>query len=428
MTRICVIGMGYIGLPTASILATHGFDVVGVDVNKATLENVRHGKTDIKEPGLSIIVKAAVKSRSLICQPEIPDADVFIICVPTPINSDKTADLSYVISAGRSIVPRLREGNIVILESTVPPGTTRNVLQPILESSGLAAGRDFYLAHCPERVLPGNLLNELIQNDRIIGGIDPVSGEKAKSIYETFVEGNIYLTDATTAEFVKLMENTYRAVNIALANEFALIAENLGIDILGAIELANKHPRVRIPQPGAGVGGHCIPVDPWFIVEIAPELSRLISTAMRINADMPGHVVSLLKDALTEAGKEARGAKIVILGVAYKGDVNDARETPAIPIINSLKEMCAQVVVYDPFVTNFPIEIEKDLKKAVADADALVIVTDHSEFRSLDLRALRKLMKKKPVLIDGRNMIADADGFVFRGIGRPPRIAEPAGR
>jgi UDP-N-acetyl-D-mannosaminuronic acid dehydrogenase len=418
MTRICVVGMGYIGLPTASILATHGFEVTGVEVNPAIIEGVGKGKTDINEPGLSIIVKAAVKSRGLKCQTEAAESDVFMICVPTPFKPNKTADLGYVIKAGENVAAKIRRGNLVILESTVPPGTTEKVLQPILEASGLVAGRDFYLAHCPERVLPGNLLSELIQNDRIIGGIDETSGEKAKKIYETFVEGKIYLTDATTAEFVKLMENTYRAVNIALANEFALIAERQQINILSAIELANKHPRVKIPRPGAGVGGHCIPIDPWFIVEKAPELSKLISTAMRINEEMPGHLVSLVQDAFSEAKKEIKGSKIVILGVAYKGDVNDARETPATPIIKKLKDLGAEIVVYDPLVTHFPLKIEKDFNRAVAGADGMVIVADHSEFKNMDLTAARKLMRERPVLVDGRNLVASAEGFVFRGIGR----------
>jgi UDP-N-acetyl-D-mannosaminuronic acid dehydrogenase len=418
MTKICVVGMGYIGLPTASILATHGFEVTGVEINQAIVEGVGKGKTDINEPGLSIIVKAAVKSRGLRCQAEAPEADVFIICVPTPFNQNKTADLGYVMKAGQSIASRICKGNLVILESTVPPGTTEKVLQPILEASGLVAGKDFCLAHCPERVLPGNLLNELIQNDRIIGGIDEASGQMAKKIYETFVEGKIYLTDATTAEFVKLMENTYRAVNIALANEFALISESLGINILSAIELANKHPRVKIPRPGAGVGGHCIPIDPWFIVEKAPELSKLISTAMRINEEMPEHLVALVRDAFTEAEKEIKGAKIVILGVAYKGDVNDARETPATPIIKSLKDLGAEIVVYDPLVTHFPMKIEKDFKIAVEGTDGLVIVADHSEFKNMDLAAAKKLMKERPILVDGRNLIDKAEGFIFRGIGR----------
>jgi len=416
--KICVVGMGYIGLPTSSILATHGFEVIGVEINKTIIDSVEKGRTEIQEPGLSIIVKAAVRSRGLKCQETTPDADVFIICVPTPINQDKTADLDYVIQAGNMIAPRIRNGNLIILESTVPPGTTRYVLKPILERSGLSAEKDFYLAHCPERVLPGNLLNELIHNDRIIGGINETSAQMAKKIYETFVEGNIYLTDTDTAEFVKLMENTYRAVNIALANEFALIAEKLDLNIYGAIDLANKHPRVNIPRPGAGVGGHCIPIDPWFIVEKAPDLSKLITTALKINEEMPEHVISLVKDAFDEAGKKINGSKVTILGVAYKSDVNDARETPATPIIKKLTDLGANIAVYDPLVVRFPITIEKDLQKAVFGADAIVIVTDHSELKSLDLTTIRPLMKDNPILIDGRNIFESAEGFIFRSIGR----------
>jgi UDP-N-acetyl-D-mannosaminuronic acid dehydrogenase len=416
--NICVVGMGYIGLPTASILATHGFDVIGVEINKAIIEGVEKGKTAIQEPGLSIIVKAAVRSRGLKCQESMPNADVFIVCVPTPINQDKTADLDYVVQAGNRIAPKLRKGNLVILESTVPPGTTRYVLKPILERFGLSGEKDFYLAHCPERVLPGNLLNELIHNDRIIGGINETSAQMARKIYETFVEGNIYTTDADTAEFVKLMENTYRAVNIALANEFALIAEKLDLDIHAAIDLANKHPRVRIPRPGAGVGGHCIPIDPWFIVEKAPDLAKLISTAMTINEDMPEHVVSLVNDAFAQAKKSINGSKIAIFGVAYKGDVNDARETPATAIIKKLTELGANITVYDPLVVHFPIAVEKDIKKAATDVDAIVIVTDHSELKSLDLESIRTVMNENPILVDGRNLYPNAEGFIFRSIGR----------
>jgi len=292
------------------------------------------------------------------------------------------------------------------------------VLKPILERFGLSAEEDFYLAHCPERVLPGNLLNELIHNDRIIGGINETSAQMAKKIYETFVEGNIYLTDTDTAEFVKLMENTYRAVNIALANEFALIAEKLDLNIHGAIDLANKHPRVKIPRPGAGVGGHCIPIDPWFIVEKAPDLSKLITTALKINEDMPEHVISLVKDAFNEAEKMIDGSKVTILGVAYKSDVNDARETPATHIIKKLTDLGANIAVYDPLVVRFPIAIEKDIQKAVFGADAIVVVTDHTELKNLDLTTIRPLMKDNPILIDGRNIFESADGFIFRSIGR----------
>lgn len=416
--KICVVGLGYIGLPTASILATRGFDVVGVDTNQAIVSNGNCGKTDIEEPGLSTIVAAAGKSGKLQCQEGIVEADIFIICVPTPITQEKRADLGYLEAAARSVSSKLRKGNLVILESTVPPRTTEDVLRPILEESGLVSGEDFYLAHCPERVLPGNLLNELIKNDRIIGGIDDRSKILARDIYKTFVEGNIYLTDSTTAEFVKLMENSTRAVNIALANEFALIAEKIGINVLDAINLANKHPRINVLYPGAGVGGHCIPVDPWFVVEKAKGLSKLIPLSMKINENMPEHVISLALDAFSEAKKDVKGAKIAVLGAAYKGDVNDARESPAIPVIRKLKEMGAKVTVYDPLVTKFRFEIEKDFEKAVFGSDALVILTDHSDFKEMDLEEMKRLMNEAPILIDGGNVIGYPKGFIFRGVGR----------
>lgn len=418
--KVCVIGLGYIGLPTASILATSGFKVIGVDNNRAVIEKVSNGMTDIKESGLQVLVEAAAKSGSLKSQMEVEEADIFIICVPTPISGTikKKTDLSFVKQVAESIVLKLNKGNLVILESTVPPGTIEDILKPILEKSGLNVGNDFYLAYCPERVLPGNLLNELIRNDRVIGGIDRKSAELARKVYEKFVEGEIYLTDAKTAEFVKLMENTYRGTNIALANEFALISEKLGINVYEAIKLVNKHPRVNIHNPGVGVGGHCIPIDPWFIVEKAPELSKLIPVAMEINEKMPLHTVSLVVDAFSEAKKELKGSKIAVLGVAYKGDVNDARESPAIPIIRKLKELGAIVTIYDPLVTDFQFELVKELNKAVSNADALVIVTDHSEFKEMDLEVIKELMNDKPILVDGRNIIQNNKGFVFRGIGR----------
>jgi len=416
--KICVVGLGYIGLPTASILATRGFNVIGMDTNPTIIDNGNCGKTDIEEVGLSTIVDAAVKSGRLRCQKDVAEVDAFIICVPTPITPEKKADLSYVEAAGRAIASKLHKGNLVILESTVPPGTTNNVLRPILEESGLIAGKDFHLAYCPERILPGNLLNELIKNDRIIGGIDEDSKTMAKKIYETFVEGNIYLTDSTTAEFVKLMENATRAVNIALSNEFALIADEIGVNVLEAINLANKHPRIDILQPGAGVGGHCIPIDPWFIVEKAINKSKLIPLSMTINENMPLHVISLIVDAFSEAKKEINGGKISILGVAYKGNVNDARESPAISVIQKLKNMGAKVAIYDPFVTYFQFEIERDFKKTIFESDALIILADHKQFKEMDLKKIKEMMNEKPILVDGRNVINDSNGFIFRGIGR----------
>jgi len=269
MNKVCVLGLGYIGLPTAAVLATHGFSVVGVDANAVVVDTVNNGGIHIKEPGLNTIVQAAINSGNLVVRTKLERANAFIIAVPTPLES-RRADLKYVKSATESIVPYLERNNLVILESTVPPKTTEELLVPILEQSRLKAGEDFYLAHCPERVLPGNILKEIIENDRIIGGINPESAAKAKALYSRFVSGAIYLTDATTAELVKVMENTYRDVNIALVNELSRICTKLGINVWEVIELANKHPRVNLLRPGPGVGGHCLAVDPWFVVEKAP--------------------------------------------------------------------------------------------------------------------------------------------------------------
>ncbi|MGD8865088.1 MAG: nucleotide sugar dehydrogenase, partial [Anaerolineales bacterium] len=266
---LCVLGLGYIGLPTASTFATHGVRVYGVDVDERVVALLQSGEIHIHEPGLRTLVQAAFGSGNLSVSDSPQPADAFIIAVPTPITEDKEADLSYVRQAAESIVPHLQEGNLVVLESTSPPRTTIDLLLPILERSGLKAGEGFYLVYSPERVLPGKILHELIENARVIGGIDNRSAQAARDLYSLFVRGQIHLTDATTAEMVKLMENTYRDVNIALANEFSRLGEHFGVDIWRAIELANLHPRVQILRPGPGVGGHCISVDPWFLVEAA---------------------------------------------------------------------------------------------------------------------------------------------------------------
>jgi len=280
--KMCVLGLGYVGLPTASMFATHGFSVTGVDTNHKIIEGINTGEVHIKEPGLRAFVHDALRTGNLKVQETPEKADIFIICVPTPITREKKADLEYVKSASESILPFLEKGCLVVIESTVPPGTTTNVVIPMLERTGLKTGRDFYVAYCPERVMPGNILKEMIENDRMIGGIDDSSGHYAKKIYQAFVKGHIYLTDTVTAEFVKLIENTYRDVNIALANELALIAEESKIDVWNAISLANKHPRVNIHRPGPGVGGHCIGVDPYFLVEKSPKHSRLIQLSREI--------------------------------------------------------------------------------------------------------------------------------------------------
>lgn len=418
MNKICVLGLGYIGLPTAAMFATHGFEVIGVDTDPNVVNIINHGDVHIREPGLRTLVQAAVKSGNLFARSEPERADVFIIAVPTPLKA-KRADLSHVESAARSIVPHLEKGNLAILESTSPPTTTENLVALILEQSGLKAGVDFYLAHCPERVLPGNILKEIIENDRIIGGINFKSAEKAKELYSTFVEGKIYLTDARTAELVKIMENTYRDVNIALANELSNICAKLGIDAWEVIELANKHPRVNFLRPGPGVGGHCLAVDPWFIVEKVPETAKLIRLSREINDNQPAVVVEII-DEMTKGIPEP---KITVLGVAYKGNVDDPRESPAIAIIDMLKERECKLGIYDPHVTNFEYELS-GLEEAFEKSDCAVLIADHKEFKYLSPEELGKLMRTKQVL-DTRKCLNlekwKAAGFKVRLLGKGVR-------
>jgi UDP-N-acetyl-D-mannosaminuronic acid dehydrogenase len=399
MNKVCVLGLGYIGLPTASILATHGFEVLGVDVSQYVVNTINDGNVHIEEPGLRTIVQAATISGNLKAALEPQPADAFIIAVPTPFAADRSADLKYVESAARSIVGVVKKGDLVVLESTTPPGTTEKVLAPILAESGLEVGVDIYVTHCPERVLPGKILKELIENDRVIGGINAASTEKAAELYRTFVEGEILLTDSATAEMAKLVENTYRDVNIALANELAVICEKLGINAWEVIELANRHPRVNLHSPGPGVGGHCISVDPWFIVAGFPDEARLIRMSREINDSMPQHVLRRVQ----EATANVENAKITMLGLAYKGNVDDTRESPAEHLYKLLDDAGYEVCVYDPHVKHSKIELS-DLKRAFADSDCIVLVTDHDEFKFLDPAELGSLVRSR-VVIDTRNCL-----------------------
>ncbi len=395
--KLCVLGLGYIGLPTASTFATHGLQVIGVDTNPQVVNRLQDGEIHIYEPGLRTLVQAALLSGNLTIASAPQTADAFIIAVPTPFRENKKADLSYVISAAESIVPHLRQGNLVMLESTSPPRTTVDVVRPILERSGLKAGADFSLAYTPERVLPGQILRELIENARVIGGFDRASAEAGRDLYSIFVRGEIILTDATTAEMVKLMENTYRDVNIAVANEFARLAERFGVDVWEAIPLANRHPRVRILNPGPGVGGHCISVDPWFLVDAAPELSPLIRTAREVNDGQPGYVVRLIQRAMGTLS----GSRVGALGLAYKADVDDLRESPAIEICHLLTEAGAQVTAYEPYRPEFSqngFKTVSTLSAALEHADVLVLMVAHTALRNLQPQVVARLSPARVVI------------------------------
>ena len=405
--KICVLGLGYIGLPTASTFASSGIKVVGADVNPLVVETLSRGGIHIHEPGLREVVEKAIKSGNLTVSSRPEEADAFLIAVPTPFHEGKfaeyegrqykLADMGAVVAATEAIVPYLRKGNLVILESTSPPRTTLDLIQPILERSNLKAGSDFFLCYSPERVLPGQILRELIENARVVGGVTPESARAGHDLYATFVKGQILETDATTAEMVKLMENTTRDVNIAIANEFARLAEKFGVDVWEAIRLANLHPRIDILSPGPGVGGHCISVDPWFFVETAPELTPLIYNARKVNDDQPHFVVGKVRHAFKFAESAEDGGdttssslknkRIAALGLAYKPDVDDLRESPAVEVVHLLQMEGAQVKAWEPFKPNAGIRgiyMSPSLEECLTDVDAILLLVKHTEFVGLN--------------------------------------------
>lgn len=410
---ICVVGLGYIGLPTASILATRGFTVHGVDINRHAVDTINQGRIHIHEPALDALVKSAVGSGRLKAHLEPQPADVFILAVPTPFRGDHEPDLTYVEAAARAIAPLVRPGNLIILESTSPVGTTERVaailraeradlVVPTFRASSVGTDADrVYLAHCPERVLPGHILRELVENDRIIGGIDAASSRQTETLYRKFVTGALLLTDCRTAELAKLTENAYRDVNIAFANELSMIAEHLGVDVWELIRLANHHPRVKILNPGPGVGGHCIAVDPWFIVHSAPEQARLIRTAREVNDRKPEVV---LQRILATADR-FKAPVIACLGLAFKADIDDLRESPSLDIVRHLAAQgIGSVLAVEPHIAALPADMAAtvrlmELEAALASADIVVLLVDHRAFRDLD----RRLLDGK-VLIDTRGI------------------------
>lgn len=411
INSLCVIGLGYIGLPYAVTFAAHGLNVHGVDVNPRVVQSLQAGKIHIHETGLQDVLDEALQVGRLTVSSQPVEADAFIISVPTPFQREKfgeyngirfkLADMRAVASAAEAILPFLRKGNLVILESTSPPRTTVELVAPILEHSNLRAGIDFHLCYSPERMLPGNLLYELVNNARIIGGITPESARAARDLYKTFVQGEIYETDATTAEMVKIMENATRDVNIALANEFARLAEKFGVDVWEAIRLANLHPRINILNPGPGVGGHCISVDPWFFVEAAPEVSALIHQARKVNDEQPHFVVKKAQQALGEL----RNKRIAALGLAYKPDVDDLRESPAVEVVHLLQKNGAIARAWEPFAPSAKLEgidMAADFDSAIKDVDAILLLVNHSQFRSLDPASIASKTKAR-VVIDAVN-------------------------
>jgi UDP-N-acetyl-D-mannosaminuronic acid dehydrogenase len=380
---LCVLGMGYIGLPTASTFATNGLKVTGVDSNPHILQVLRNGETHIQEPGLRTLVQAALGSGNLRIASEPVPSDAFIIAVPTPVTEDHRADLHHVEEAARAIAGVLQQGNLVVLESTSPPRTTLDRVAPILEKTGLKAGWDFHLAYTPERVLPGQILRELIENARVIGGVNQLSAEAGRDLYSVFTRGEIVLTDSTTAEMVKLMENTYRDVNIAVANEFARMADIFGVNVWEARELANRHPRVKILRPGPGVGGHCISVDPWFLVEAAPQAAELVRQARLVNDGQPVYVTDMIEKDIGGLGGKAIG----VLGLSYKPDVDDLRESPALEIARLIASRGARTTTYEPYApqeTASGCVAGKSLEETVAGADAVLLTVAHAMFVQLD--------------------------------------------
>ena len=385
MKKICVIGLGYIGLPTAALLANKGYDVHGVDVVQSTVDTINRGEIHIVEPELDTFVQAAAKSEKLKATLVPVEADVFIIAVPTPFHEGFIPNIDYVVSATKAIASYLKEGNIIILESTSPVGTTDKV-EEVLKEEGVDTSK-LYIAHCPERVLPGQIMRELVENDRIVGGTTPEATEKTVEFYKTFVDGEVLSTDAKTAEMAKLTENSFRDTNIAFANELSILCDKFGINVWELIALTNRHPRVNVLQPGAGVGGHCIAVDPWFIVHAGGEDAKIIRTAREVNTYKTEWAIEKIKnEALTFEKEHGRKAKVACMGLAFKPNIDDLRESPALYITRQLIASNLDVLAVEPNIKSFSEFDIVDYKKAIEEADVITFLVGHKEFKGLELQ------------------------------------------
>jgi len=382
--KVCVVGLGYIGLPTAALISSHGIDVLGIDISQSVVDTINKGDIHIVEPGLAEVVKSVVANGKLKASTTPEEADVFVIAVPTPFKEDHQPNLDYIFAAAKNIAPYIKPGNLIILESTSPVSTTEQMKAVLEEANPSLVNEDVHYAFCPERVLPGNIMAELVSNSRVVGGLTKMAGEKSKAFYKQFVEGEVFETTARTAELCKLVENSFRDVNIAFANELSLICHQENVDVFELIEMANKHPRVNILTPGVGVGGHCIAVDPWFIIKKNPEHSELIKTGRLVNLKKTDWVVEQIIERI-ESFKSKNNAepKIACLGLAFKPNIDDLRESPAIDVCEKLLQKGYVINVVEPNIKDHDKFSLIDLEEAKASADLMILLVGHNEFKAL---------------------------------------------
>ncbi|MBO3063462.1 nucleotide sugar dehydrogenase [Mammaliicoccus fleurettii] len=404
--KLSVIGLGYIGLPTALLFASKGLIVKGIDVNKSVVEKLNNKELHIEENGLQELLVQTIDSKNFKAATEIEHSDYYIVAVPTPHLEDNSCDVSYLKDAVMKLKNVIKKGDTIIVESTIGPRTMEDIVQPMIESFGFTVGEDIYLAHCPERVLPGKIIHEMIHNNRIIGGITEACIQKTIELYKRLVQGKLLETKASTAEMSKLMENTYRDVNIALANELVKISDNLNINALDVIKLANEHPRVNIHLPGPGVGGHCLAVDPYFIVASDPENSEIIANARRINNSMPKYVIEKVNSIM----ESIQGKKLTVLGLTYKGNIDDIRESPALDIYHELKlKSKYEVVAQDSHVQLD--WVENDITKALENSDLALVLTDHNEYK--DLANYVNGTMKQNIVFDTKNIVENTEEIKY---------------
>ncbi len=439
--KIVVLGQGYIGLPLALLLSKAGYSVTGYDVNKELIKDLRKGKAKFSEPDVENLLQEYLSLGRYVPENRIDaalsDKDVYIIAVQTPAKLDGQPNLTYLLSALRLVLSYARGRYLpilLIIESTIPPKTMEEVILPLLEKEGFFLGEDIFLAYCPERAMPGRLLKELSEGNRIIGVIDESSGRLAANLYSSFTKGDIKITHARTAELVKLVENSYRDVNIAFANAIALACEALNIDVDEVRALANLHPRVNILRPGIGVGGSCLIKDPYFLINSVSNSNidlNIIRTARKLNEELPKHAAKLITDAIEHRGKRPEKSLIAILGITYKGNVRDCRNSPVLKLIRMLKEKGFRIKIYDPLVGETPGDIDelcKSLEEAVRGSDCIVIGAEHSMFLKMDLNGIRGLCNEHPIFFDGKHVfdrkLVEEAGFEYLSVGCPANVIE----